>query len=57
MEQAKGVIAERNSLSMDDAFALLRGYARNHNLKLTEVAVSVVQGDLDLDAIGRSRST
>jgi AmiR/NasT family two-component response regulator len=47
IEQAKGVVAERNSVSMDVAFDALRRDARNHNLKLTDVALAVVRGDLD----------
>lgn len=48
IEQAKGVLAERNKLTMDEAFDALRRYARDHNLKLTDVATSVVAADLDL---------
>ena len=48
IEQAKGVLAERRQLSMEASFETLRSYARNHNLKLTDVALSVVQGELDL---------
>jgi GAF domain-containing protein len=47
IEQAKGVLAERRSLSMDVAFDRLRRHARSHNLKLTDVALQVVRGDLD----------
>ena len=46
VEQAKGVLAERGHLSMPQAFEVLRSYARNHNLKLTQVATSVVDGHL-----------
>ncbi len=46
VEQAKGVLAERGHLSMPQAFEVLRSYARNHNLKLTQVATSVVDGQL-----------
>ena len=41
LEQAKGVLAQRGGLDMDQAFAVLRGYARDHNLRLTDVARSV----------------
>lgn len=43
IEQAKGVIAERSSVSVDEAFELLRGYARSHQLGLTVVADRVVR--------------
>jgi transcriptional regulator with GAF, ATPase, and Fis domain len=42
IEQAKGRIAERMSLDMDMAFTLLREYARNNNLRLTDVARQVI---------------
>ena len=47
IEQAKGVLAEREDMTMDAAFDVLRRYARNHNLKLTDVATSVVTSSLD----------
>ena len=47
IEQAKGVIAERGGVGMDVAFDKLRAYARNHNRKLSEVALEVVHGRLD----------
>jgi hypothetical protein len=50
IEQAKGVIAERQGLNMDGAFEALRTFARNHNRKLTDVALAVVGGDLVLAA-------
>ena len=48
IEQAKGVLAERAELTMDAAFDALRRYARDHNLKLTEVANAVVTAGLDV---------
>jgi transcriptional regulator with GAF, ATPase, and Fis domain len=42
IEQAKGKLAERYSLDMDQAFALLRDYARNSNQRLTDVARNFV---------------
>src|SRR4051812_36286910 len=47
IEQAKGVLAERKGLTMDDAFDALRRHARDNNLKLTDVAQAVVQNGLD----------
>jgi len=44
VEQAKGVLAERRGINPNDAFILLRGYARNHHHRLTELAAAVVDG-------------
>lgn len=46
IEQAKGVLAERGQLGMDEAFDRLRRYARGRNLLLAEVARDVVAGEL-----------
>ncbi len=51
IEQAKGMIAEHNHVDMDEAFARLRAYARNHNRRLTEVAETVVTGATSVRAI------
>jgi transcriptional regulator with GAF, ATPase, and Fis domain len=45
IEQAKGMLAERRSLSMDQAFSALRAYARNSNRKLADVALAVIDDD------------
>jgi len=42
IEQAKGAIAQMRSCSVDEAFTILRGYCRNHNLRLSAVAHAVV---------------
>jgi GAF domain-containing protein len=42
IEQANGVLAEQSGLEIDQAFSTMRTYARNHNLKLTDVARDVV---------------
>jgi GAF domain-containing protein len=47
IEQAKGVISERAGVDLAEAFARLRRYARNHNLRLTDVAKAAVDGTLD----------
>jgi GAF domain-containing protein len=46
IEQAKGVLAERDQTGMNEAFTVLRRYARTHNRRLTEVASEVVNGTL-----------
>jgi AmiR/NasT family two-component response regulator len=51
IEQAKGVLAERGRLDMSQAFDRLRNHARNNNLLLADVARSVVDGDLAIDAL------
>ena len=47
IEQAKGVISERADIGMAEAFTRLRSYARNRNLRLTDVAEAAVDGTLD----------
>ncbi len=48
IEQAKGVLAERANLSMGDGFDALREYARNSNLRLTDVERTVANRDVEL---------
>jgi GAF domain-containing protein len=48
IEQAKGVLAERAGLDMEQAFAQLRRYARQHNVQLVNVARGVIDGTLTL---------
>lgn len=45
IEQAKGILAERMQIHVDEAFAALRGHARDHNLPLSAVARAVAEGD------------
>lgn len=46
IEQAKGVLAHRGNVEMEQAFAVLRRYARDHNLRLSELAGAVVDRTL-----------
>ena len=46
IEQAKGVLAERSGLTMEAAFQVMRQYARNHNVRLADVAGRVVDKSL-----------
>lgn len=52
IEQAKGMLAERLDLTLEQGFAAVRRHARNHNLRLADVANDIVTGRLrpaDLD--------
>ncbi|MEA3055202.1 MAG: hypothetical protein QOD30_634 [Actinomycetota bacterium] len=51
IEQAKGMIAERLELDMERSFAALRGHARNHNLRLADVAGAVISGTIAASAL------
>jgi len=44
IEQAKGVLAERLQVDMDQAFEILRSHSRNHNRRLSDLALAVVEG-------------
>ena len=49
IEQAKGMLAERAGLDMEQAFSWLRNHARNHNLLLVDVARAVIDGTVAPD--------
>jgi len=53
IEQAKGIIAERESLNMEQAFSTLRNHARYHNRRLVDVAGDVIGGTLAASALDR----
>jgi AmiR/NasT family two-component response regulator len=54
IEQAKGMVAERAGLDMEQAFTALRTYARSHNIRLVEVAEAVIGGSLAPSALDRT---
>lgn len=51
IEQAKGVVAERTGLNMQEAFEAMRGYARGHNLRLHDVARALIDKTLAANAL------
>lgn len=55
IEQAKGMIAQFAGGDMEESFARLRNHARNHNLKLTDVATDLVEGTLPLPGLDTLR--
>ena len=46
IEQAKGIVAERRQMDMDEAFALLRSHARSNRTQLSEVARAIIDHSL-----------
>jgi GAF domain-containing protein len=51
IEQAKGVLAATTGMSMNEAFAAMRSYARNKNLTLRKVADDVIARRIVFDAL------
>jgi GAF domain-containing protein len=49
IEQAKGVVAYVQKVPIDEAFTLMRNYARAHQLPVSQVAARLVDMTLDLD--------
>ncbi|MEU6389065.1 GAF and ANTAR domain-containing protein [Streptomyces sp. NPDC046939] len=54
IEQAKGVLAARRRVTIDEAFRLLRGHARSTQQPLTALAARVAAGDLPDTLLGRA---
>jgi transcriptional regulator with GAF, ATPase, and Fis domain len=55
IEQAKGKLAERHGLDMDQAFAILREHARTRNLRLSDLARAFVEGTDPLTSPARAQ--
>jgi len=58
IEQAKGKVSEASGLDMDRSFQRMRNHARNHNLRLTELARGIAEGTtsiVGLDPLPRAR--
>ncbi len=56
IEQAKGVVAARAGVDLAEAFSRLRAYARDNNMRLTDVAQAAVAGTLDFDSLAWART-
>jgi len=48
IEQAKGVVSFTDGVPVDEAFDLIRSYARRHQLPLRDVAARLVRRELEL---------
>jgi len=53
IEQAKGALARIHGVDVDRAFGLLRGYARSHNRRLSELAHAVVTDPAGIPGLTR----
>ncbi len=56
IEQAKGVLAERAGISIDEAFDVLRDYCRARRIATSRVAHEITTGALDPSVVIRYRS-
>lgn len=57
IEQAKGVVSERRNINVDDAFVLIRRFARNTNRLLSVTAAGIVDGSLTEAFVSDARRT
>jgi transcriptional regulator with GAF, ATPase, and Fis domain len=51
LEQAKGMLAQRSGLPMDQAFQMMRAYARSRNYRLSDVAAQIISGSIGDDQL------
>ena len=49
IEQAKGVVAYTRGVTIEQAFDLIRGYARSHQIGISQVAARIVDRSLRLE--------
>jgi GAF domain-containing protein len=56
VEQAKGVVAERLQIGMDEAFDLMRSYSRGQRRRLSEVAGTLIEGTLSVNDLSAARA-
>ena len=57
IEQAKGVLAERLGIGIDEAFDAVRRHARDQNLKLADAARAVTEGAVDVRPLPAPKGT
>jgi GAF domain-containing protein len=57
IEQAKGALAQHSGVDVEMAFSKMRSHARSHNLKLVDVAASVINGTVSIEDLDHSRRT
>lgn len=55
LEQAKGILAERTGLPVDQAFLAMRDFARNSGRRLSDVAAQIIEGTIGDDLVRQRR--
>ena len=55
IEQAKGIVAERDRINVDDAFLRIRRFSRNTNRLLSDTARGIVDGTLVTELVRDDR--
>ena len=55
IEQAKGIVAERDRINVDDAFLRIRRFSRNTNRLLSDTARGIVDGTLVTELVRDER--
>jgi transcriptional regulator with GAF, ATPase, and Fis domain len=55
IEQSKGAVAARLGLTVDEAFEMLRAYARESNQKLNDVSGAIMDGSLATHELWKTR--
>jgi GAF domain-containing protein len=53
IEQAKGYLAHRRDIGVEEAFILMRHHSRAHRTRLTEIARQILQGTADASLLER----
>ncbi|WP_020574860.1 GAF and ANTAR domain-containing protein [Actinopolymorpha alba] len=56
IEQAKGILSVRRNLGLEEAFTVLRGHARRHQMRLATLAKQVIDGSIDLAPAAEGRA-
>lgn len=57
IEQAKGILAQHLDVPVDEAFTVLRSFARDHNHRLTDLAAAIAGRRVALDVFGGWRGS
>src|SRR5699024_2523786 len=53
IEQAKGVYAERSGISVEEAFVILRSFARHHRIRLTDVCDRLLNDSAEFEELAQ----